>query len=163
MKKKYFLPILGCALFLLIMGNDYAQKMTEFTWDTYHMKFQFPETFKININTTSEFAASDKDCNLSIQPKPGAAMSFSEMKQAIEDWALNSHVYGYGKVNQMENLNGYQAVYIDGTKCDNNQPTSLLILVHPSYSTIIIYVSLNYSSTNYNTTLKILMSFTPTY
>ena len=163
MKEKFLLSTLGGVLILFCLGNNFAQNMNDITWDIYHIKFQIPVTFNVDTKTTSEFSASDDSNYLSVSPKPGSAMSISDMRQALSDWASSSKVYDYCSLKEMDNMNGYRAVYLDGKKSDPDQSTSMMILVHPDYSTIIIYVKLDYKSTAFNTAIKILMSFIPTY
>ena len=163
MKKQLLFTFLFTVCFIALSGMTYSQKMTVYTWDDFHTKFQIPVTFTVDKNSDTEFGAGDDDCYLSIYPKTGESMSFSKMKKALEDWALDSKVYDYEKVNEMEDLNGYWGVYIDGTKSSNSLPATLLLLVHPSYPTIRLYVWINYRSAAFDTAVKMLKSFTPTY
>lgn len=163
MKKFTFIFLLAFTFLFFFTGNTYSQKMTDYTWDDYHVKFQIPVTFNVEKNVSTEFGAGDDDCYLSIYPKSGETMSFSKMKKALEDWASDSYVTDYSKVNELEDLNGYWGVYLDGTKSTNNLPTTMLLLVHPSYPSTRLYVWINYRSAAFDTALKMLKSFTPTY
>ena len=90
MKEKYLLSTLSGVIILFCLGNNFAQNMTDITWDIYHIKFQIPVTFNVDTKTTSEFSASDDSNYLSVSPKPGPAMSISDMRQALTDWASSS-------------------------------------------------------------------------
>ena len=162
MKKTSLFTLLAGVLFLLFTGNNYAQKMTEFNWDSYHVKFQIPVTFNVDKNVSDEFDAGDGDVYLSIYPKTGQSMTITSMKSALKDWASTSNVT-YDNVNEMDNLNGYWGVYIDGTKSSNSLPATLLLLVHPDYTSTVLYIWINYKSDSFDTALKMLKSFTPTY
>jgi hypothetical protein len=162
--KKFTLFFSAVVTFLFfITSSAYSQKMVDYTWDDYHVKFKIPATFNVDKNNATEFGAGDDDAYLSIYPKSGESLSFSKMKKALEDWASDSYVTDYTKVNELEDLNGYWGVYLDGTKSSNNLPTTMLLLVHPSYATTRLYVWINYRSAAFDTALKMLKSFTPTY
>ena len=163
MKKTLLQLFLAAAVFLLFSGVTHAQRMKDFTWDYYHVKFQIPVTFSVDKNTDDEFGAGDGDIYLDIYPRSGESMTFSKMKKSLEDWASDSKVYDYTKVNEMEDLNGYWGVYLDGTKSTNNLPASLLLLVHPDYPSTVLYIWINYKSDAFDTAVKMLKSFTPTY
>lgn len=163
MKKLNLFVIFTAVLFLAFTGSTLSQKMTEYTWDTYFVKFQVPVTFNVDKNDADAFSAGDDDIYLDIYPQKGEKMSFGKMKQALEDWAIKVKVYGYDKVNELENLNGYWGVYIDGKKESNDLPISLLLLIHPDYPTAKLYVAINYKSSAFDTAIKVLKSFTPTY
>jgi len=163
MRKLSLFAFLSMVLSLALTGSTFSQKMTDYTWNDYFVKFQIPVTFNVDKNTSDAFGAGDDDVYLSIYPKKGEKMSFGKMKQALEDWAIESKVYGYDKVNELENLNGYWGVYIDGKNGDNDLPATLLLLIHPDYPTAKLYIWINYRSAAFDTALKILKSFTPTY
>ena len=163
MKKLNFAVFISAFLFLALTGSTLSQKMVEYNWDTYHVKFEIPKTCNVDKNSSEGFGAGDDDVYLSIYPKKGDKMSFGQMKNALEDWAIDSKVYGYDKVNELENLNGYWGVYIDGKNGDNDLPATLLLLIHPDYPSTKLYVWINYRSSAFDTALKILKSFTPTY
>src|SRR5205823_4359549 len=99
---------------------------------------------------------------LSVYPKTSDVMTYNTMKSSLESWAADSKV-SYTDVKMMENLNGYWGTYIDGTNSTNGLPATLLLLVHPSYPTKQLYVWINYKSDAFDTALKMLKSFTPTY
>jgi len=161
MKRTIFANITLAAIALLFFSNAYAQDMTTFTWDSYHVKFQIPVTFNVDKNTSDDFEAGDGDIYLSIYPKSGDAMTWPSMKTALKNWASDSKV-SYDNVNEMEDLNGYWGVYIDGTNTTNDLPATLLLLVHPSDASTKLYVWINYKSDSFNTAVKMLQSFTPT-
>jgi hypothetical protein len=149
--------------FLFIASNVFAQKMKEYTWDSYNVKFSIPVTFHVDKSTGDEFQAGDDDVYLSIYPKTGNTIAFSQMKKKLEDWALDSKVYDYPKVYELENLNGYWGVYLEGTNSNNSLPALLLLAVHPDYSTKSLYVWINYRKDAIDVAEKVLKSFTPTY
>lgn len=161
MKKTLFsaLPLL---LFFLYTGSSYSQTMTDYTWDTYNVKFQIPTTYKVDKNTADGFGAGDGNTYLSVYPKTGDVMTYNNMKSSLESWAADSKVT-YSNVNMLENLNGYWGTYIDGTNTSNNLPATLVLLVHPDYPTKQLYVWINYKTESFDTALKMLKSFTPTY
>lgn len=163
MKKIFFLVLLFASAFFYLTGLTYSQRMVDYTWDTYHVKFQIPATFNVEKNNDAEFGAGDDDAYLSIYPKKSGTMSFSKMKSALDDWANDSKVYGYDNVKELENLNGYWGVYIDGKKSSNDLPVTLLLLVHPDYPTTMLYVWINYRDAAFDTAVKMLKSFTPMY
>jgi len=163
MKKLNLSVFLSVVLFLALTGSTFSQRMIDYTWDTYFVKFQIPATFTVDKNTSDEFGGGDGDIYLNIFPKKGETMSFGKMKQALEDWAIKCKVYGYDKVNELENLNGYWGVYIDGKNEDNDLPATLLLLIHPDYPKAKLYIWINYKSSAFDTALKMLKSFTPTY
>ena len=163
MKKTTFSVFFSILLLMLFAGTSFSQRMIDYTWDKYFVKFEIPATFKVDKSSSDEFGAGDDDVYLSIYPKKGDPMSFRKMKAALEDWALESKVYGYDKVNEMENLNGYWGVYIDGKNGSNDLPATLLLLIHPDYPSTKLYIWLNYRSSAFDTALKILKSFKPMY
>ena len=160
--KNTFFAALSLLILFLFTGLSYSQKMTDYTWDSYNVKFQIPVTYKVDKNTATEFGGGDGDTYLSVYPKTGDVMTYNAMKRSLEDWAVDSRV-SYTKVNMLENLNGYWGTYIDGTNNDNNLPATLLLLVHPDYPTKRLFVWINYKSDAFDTALKMLKSFTPTY
>ncbi|HJY64012.1 MAG TPA: hypothetical protein VJ455_07635 [Ignavibacteria bacterium] len=163
MKKTFISALFSVFALLLFTGSTLSQKMINYTWDTYHVKFQIPSTFTVDKNNDDEFGAGDGDIYLNIYPRKGSSMSYGKMKQALEDWALDSKVYGYDNVNEMENLNGYWGVYIDGKNRSNDLPATLLLLIHPDYTSTQLYIWINYKSSDFDTALKMLKSFKPTY
>ena len=163
MRKLTFFFSFAFALLFIITSTSYSQKMIDYTWDDYYVKFQIPATFNVDKNNATEFGAGDNDCYLSIYPKSGKTLTFSEMKQALEDWAKDSYVTGYNKVNELEDLNGYWGVYLDGIKSSNNLPTTMLLLIHPNHTSTRLYVWINYKDIAFDTALKMLKSFKPTY
>ena len=163
MKKTLNFAFIALIFMLFSAGTSFSQKMIDYTWDSYHVKFQIPVTCNVDKNNADEFGCGDDDVYLSIYPKKGDPMSFSKMKAALEDWALDSKVYGYDYVHEMENLNGYWGVYIDGKNRSNDLPATLLLLIHPDYTSTKLYIWINYRSSAFDTALKILKSFTPTY
>src|SRR5439155_10266443 len=130
--KNSFLAALSVFILFLFAGNAYSQSMTDYTWDSYNVKFKIPTTFKVDKNSADGFGAGDGNAYLSVYPKTGDVMAYSTMKSSLESWAADSKV-SYSKVNMMENLNGYWGTYIDGTNTENNLPATLLLLVHPDY------------------------------
>lgn len=163
MKKTLNFVSFATILMLLGSGLTYSQRMIDYNWDTYHVKFQIPTTCKVDKNDADGFGAGDDDVYLSIYPRKENSMSFGRMKNALEDWARDSKVYGYDNVKEMENLNGYWGVYIDGKNGSNDLPATLLLLVHPDYTSTMLYVWINYKSSAFDTALQMLKSFTPTY
>ena len=163
MKKIVNYSFIAALFSILFIGTAYSQRMIEYTWDSYFVKFEIPATFKVDKNSNDGFGAGDEDIYLSIYPRKGDPMSFSKMKSALEDWALESKVYGYDYVKEMENLNGYWGVYIDGKNGDNDLPATLLLLIHPDYTSTRLFIWINYNSSAFDTALKMLKSFTPTY
>ena len=163
MNRTFGFAFIALIFTLFSAGTSYSQRMVDYNWDTYHVKFQIPATCHVDKNDADEFGAGDDDVYLSIYPKKGDPMSFGRMKAALEDWALDSKVYGYDYVHEMENLNGYWGVYIDGKNRSNDLPATLLLLIHPDYSSTKLYIWINYRSDAFDTALKMLKSFTPTY
>ena len=160
--KKVFFAALPLLVFFAFIGSTYSQSMTDYTWDSYNVKFKIPATYKVDKSTGTEFGAGDGDTYLSVYPKTGSVMTYNSMKSSLETWASDSKV-SYSDVNMMENLNGYWGTYIDGTNTTNGLPATLLLLVHPDYPTKQLYVWINYKSDAFDTALKMLKSFTPTY
>ena len=163
MKKTLNFAFIALIFAFVFTEASYSQRMVDYTWDSYHVKFQITSTCKVDKNNTDEFGAGDDDVYLSIYPKKGDPMTFGRMKAALEDWALDSKVYGYDYVHEMENLNGYWGVYIDGKNGSNDLPATLLLLVHPDYASTKLYIWINYRSSAFDTALKMLKSFTPMY
>ena len=160
MKKALF--AIAVAL-LFIATSTYSQSMKDFTWDSYNVKFSIPTTFQVDKSTGSEFQAGNEGVYLSIYPKTGNSVAFNQMKQKLEDWAVDSKVYDYPKVYELENLNGYWGVYLEGTNSTNSLPALLLLAIHPDYPTKSLYVWINYRKEDIDVAEKVLKSFTPTY
>jgi hypothetical protein len=163
MKKQNLLFTAFIFALFLVGSTLFAQPMTKYTWDDYSMKFEIPKTFTVYENNIDKFDAGDDDIRLTIYPRKGEYLSFSKMRRKLEDWAYDSGVYGFDNVNEMEDLNGYWGVYIDGKKRSNDLPATLLLLVHPTYNSNSMYIWINYRSDAFDTALKMLKSFKPTY
>jgi len=163
MKKTFISALFTVFALMLVNNSTFSQKMIDYTWDNYFVKFQIPATFTVEKNNNDEFGAGDGDIYLSIFPRKGTSMTYGKMKRALEDWALDTKVYGYDKVNEMENLNGYWGVYIDGKYGSNDLPVTLLLLIHPDYTSTQLYIWINYKSSGFETAVKMLKSFKPTY
>ena len=162
---KKIISAAGVFMLALLFLNQaaYSQQMKDFNWDSYNTKFSIPTTFNVDKSTGTEFQAGDGDVYLSIYPKSGGSVTFSQMKAKLEDWASESKVYDYPKVYELENLNGYWGVYLEGTNSTNSLPALLMLVVHPDYPTKSMYVWINYKKESINVADKILKSFTPTY
>src|SRR5258706_3909116 len=163
MKKTFYLFALIVLALLFLSQQGYSQKMKDFTWDSYNTKFAIPYSFTVDKSSGTEFQAGDGDAYLSIYPKSGSSITFSQMKSKLEDWAVDSKVYDYPKVYELENLNGYCGVYLEGTNSSNSLPALLMLIVHPDYPTKYMYVWLNYKKDAIDVAEKVLKSFTPTY
>jgi len=87
MKKALF--AIAVAL-LFIATSTYSQSMKDFTWDSYNVKFSIPTTFQVDKSTGSEFQAGNEGVYLSIYPKTGNSVAFNQMKQKLEDWAVDA-------------------------------------------------------------------------
>lgn len=163
MKRTIYSFSLVVLALLFISQLSYSQTMKDFTWDSYNTKFSIPTTFTVDKSSGTEFQAGDGDAYLSIYPKSGSSITFSQMKSKLEDWATDSKVYDYPKVYELENLNGYWGVYVEGTNSSNSLPALLMIIVHPDYPSKYMYVWLNYKKDAIGLAEKVLKSFTPTY
>jgi hypothetical protein len=151
------------AVFMFVANSGFAQSMKDYTWDSYNVKFAIPVTFHVDKSSGEVFEAGDDDVYLSIYPQKGSSVAFSQMKAKLETWASDSKVYDYPKVYELENLNGYWGVYLEGTNSTNSLPALLMLVVHPDYPTKYMYVWINYRKDAISTAEKVLKSFTPTY
>lgn len=148
-------------LFAFVALSHWASaQMTTWTWDTYKIKYSAPSNFKISKNTKEAFSAGNTNINLTIYPHVDENLAYDDMAGALRTWAKSSSVSFQGAPQQMEDLNGYWGVYIDG-KANNGNPTTMLILIDPDYPEIALYVWLQYQSGYVDTAVQILKSFTP--
>lgn len=161
MKTRTLLTVLAFAL-IFIKAASFSQAMTEYTWNSYNVKFKIPKTFSVSESSGSTFSAGDDDAWLTIYPRTGENLSYNKMKKNLKEWAANSGVSGYGSVYD-ESVNGYWGVYLNGTKSDNGLPAYLGLLVHPDYPDVSMYVWINYRSDALDVAQKIFNSFSPTY
>lgn len=163
MKKLIFIFALKITFLFLLCCNTHSQIMKNYTWKSYHVKFQIPSTFNIVQNDASGFIAGDDDVNLNILPIVGETMTQKKMKKSLADWASSNDVYDYKDINELENLNGYWGEYIDGRLKSNDQSVTLLVIVHPDHPATMLKVWISYRDKAFDTALNLLMSFTPTY
>lgn len=156
MKLKIFSCLLLCAFFATAAT---AQSMKKWTWSSYKMAFQAPSNFKVDQNDAKTFDAGNGKIHMTIYPEKGEAISKSAMKNSLKTWAKDNKLKFSGDVENMEDLNGYWGVFIDGTA--NDLPTSILLLVDPDYPEISFYVWLQYDEDQLDTAVEILRSFIP--
>lgn len=156
-----FLTVLFFAL-IFVKATSFSQAMTEYTWNSYSVKFKIPKTFNVTENSSSQFSAGDADAWLTVYPRSGENLSYNKMKKSLKEWASNSGVSGYSNVYD-ESVNGYWGVYLNGYKNDNGLPVYLGLLIHPDYPDISMYIWINYNSDALDIANKIFYSFTPMY
>ena len=82
------------------------------------------------------------------------------MKSLLKTWAKENKLKFDGSVEDMEDLNGYWGVYVDGTG-ENDLPTTVLLLIDPDYPDISLYVWVQYQEDQLDNAVKILRSFVP--
>lgn len=155
MKGKVF--VLG--IFCFITANVMGQSLKTWNWGTYKMQFQAPSNFKVDKNNSEIFDAGNDDIHLTIYPEKGEKISEGEMASLLRTWAKDNKLKFDGRVQKMENLNGYWGVYVDGEA--NSLPTTILLLVDPDYPTISFYVWLQYDASKEDMAVKMLQSFIP--
>ena len=141
----------------------YSQIMKVYTWKSYHVKFQIPNTFYITQNDATGFNGGDDDVNLNILPIVGEKMTLKKMKTLLSDWAKSNEVYDYKEINEKEDLNGYWAEYIDGRLKSNDMSVTLLVIVNPDNPTTLLKVWISYRDKAFDTAMNMLLSFKPTY
>lgn len=146
-------------IFCFITANVTGQSLKTWNWSTYKMQFQAPSTFKVDKNNSEIFDAGNDDIHLTIYPEKGEKIAEGEMASLLRTWAKDNKLKFDGRVQKMENLNGYWGVYVDGEA--NSLPTSILLLVDPDYPTISFYVWLQYDASKEDMAVKILQSFIP--
>ncbi len=154
MKKSLFL--LAC----FVLSHFASAQMKSWTWDTYKVKYSAPSNFKISKNTKEAFSAGNTNINLTIYPRTGENLGQGDMVAALRKWAHSSKVTFTGTPEELDDLNGYWGVYLDGT-AENGNPTTLLLLVDPDYPEISLYIWLQYQDGYVDTAVAILKSFTP--
>lgn len=137
-----------------------SAQMKTWTWDTYKIKYSAPSNFKVSQNTKDVFSAGNQNVNLTIYPRTGESLGYDDMTNALRKWAKSSKVSFTGTPEQLNDLNGYWGVYIDGT-AENGNPTTMLLLIDPDYPEIALYVWLQYQDGYVDTAVEILKSFTP--
>ncbi len=155
MKRKVF--VFG--IFCFFAANAIGQSLKTWNWTTYKMQFKAPSNFKIDKNNAEIFDAGNDALHLTIYPEKGEKISEDEMTSLLRTWARDNKLKFDGKVQKMENLNGYWGVYVDGEA--NGLPTSILLLVDPDYPNISFYVWLQYNADQEDMAVKILQSFIP--
>lgn len=154
---KYKLLVLG--IFCFYTMNAISQSLKTWDWTNYKMQFKAPSNFKVDKNNAEIFDAGNGDLHLTIYPEKVEKVSESEMASLLRTWAKENKLKFDGKVQKMENLNGYWGVYVDGQA--DGMPTSILLLVDPDYPTISFYVWLQYDAAHEDMAVKILQSFIP--
>src|SRR5689334_16993168 len=123
------LNVIVILISLFFTANLSAQTMKTWNWSTYKMKFQAPTTFKVDKNTSEIFDAGNGDIHLTIYPEKGEKITEGSMKSLLRTWATDNKLKYEGRVETMEDLNGYWGVFVDGVA--NDLPTTILLLVDP--------------------------------
>lgn len=137
-----------------------SQSMVSYTWDTYKMKFEIPETFVEKANSSEKFEASNNDINLTIYPRKGENLSADGMIDALAGWVRDSKIENLSEMDLIsDQLNGYWGIYQEGTK--NGWPVFLMLIVDPDYPDISFYVWVSYRQGTEDTAVKMLVSFKP--
>lgn len=157
MKKVYLLAVFAIFLF----ANGAFAQMTQYTWTQYDMQFKIPNSFNVTDNDKDKFSAGDDNIWLTIYPKSGSALTYSEMAGMLQSWAKENGVYAYGTVNTETDFNGYWGVYLEGKLAENDLPVYLAMYVHPDYPTDYFYAWINYKESSVDTARDILWSFMP--
>lgn len=147
-------------LAFMVVGQIASAQMTEWTWDTYRVKYSAPSNFKVLKNSASGFSAGNNNINLTIYPENGANISYDAMLSSLTRWAKAQKLSFADGAQYLEDLNGYWGCYIDGT-ASNGNPTSVLLLIDPDYPEIGLYIWLQYQDGYLDTAVEILQSFTP--
>ncbi|MBI5218776.1 MAG: hypothetical protein HY958_07595 [Bacteroidia bacterium] len=152
--------LLGLFSFTPVTKSN-AQRMVQYTWDTYKTKFSVPSTFTVTKSSGDEWQGSDNDMALSIFPKTGEKMTQREMDRALKNWARDEGVGGLGDITDVDSqkLNGYWGVFIEGTK--DGWPVCLMLIIDPDYTDTGLYIWISYKEGMVDTVLKILYSFIP--
>lgn len=159
--RKIYLQAIFVFWGLFLLSNGASAQMTEYTWSTYNMKFKIPGTFKVVDNNREKFSAGDDDIWLTIYPKSGDALTYSQLSGLLQTWAKENGVYAYGNVNTETDFNGYWGVYIEGKFAENDLPVYLAMYVHPDNPKQYFYSWINYKESSFNTAAEILASFQP--
>lgn len=141
--------------------NSYSQSYTDYTWDSQSLKFKIPNTFEVTDNNSEKFSAGDNLIWLTIYPKTGSALKYSEMINMLTSWAKENDVYAYGTVKTETNFNGFWGVYLDGKLASNDLPVYCAMFVHPDYPSQYYYVWINYNADDISTAEDILLSIKP--
>ncbi|HRE40040.1 MAG TPA: hypothetical protein PLG90_01810 [Ignavibacteria bacterium] len=138
-----------------------AQSYVDYTWDTYDLKFKIPKTFEVVDNNSEKFSAGNDAVWLTIYPKTGSNLKYSEMIDMLTTWAKENDVYAYGTVKTEINFNGFWGVYLDGKLASNDLPVYCAMFVHPDFPSQYYYVWINYNKNDIDIAEQILLSIKP--
>lgn len=159
--KKIYLQTIFALFALFFISNAASAQMTQYTWSEYDMQFKIPGTFNVTDNNKEKFSAGDDNIWLTIYPKTGSALTYSEMSGMLQSWAKENGVYAYGSINTETDFNGYWGVYLEGKLAENDLPVYLAMYVHPDFPSQYFYTWINYNQSSFNTAAEILASFQP--
>lgn len=160
MMKKMTQKMIALILFMGMAIGPVLAQTTEYTWDTYKMKFSVPSSFTVDQNDAKVFDAGNSDMHLSIYPRKGENLSAEGMITSLDSWVTDNNVTGKSEMNVITTeLNGYWGVYQEGTA--NGWPVFLALLVDPDYPDISLYVWISYRQANLDAAVDMLMSFKP--
>ncbi len=154
MKSKIFI----LAIFLSLTNGLFAQSMTEYTWDSYKMKFEIPESFSVTESAGDKFEAGDNDITLTIYPRKDEYLSEAEMQINLLNWAKDNGLEDMTSTQDAE-LNDYWGYFVEGYVDDF--PVLLILIEDPDYPEISLYVWISYREDAEDTAMKILKSFVP--
>ena len=153
--------ILLFASVLFVSAFASAQSFTDYTWDTYKVKFKIGSDMKVQESTGDYFSAGNFDINLTISPQKESGMTKSKMESGLRAWVKQNEVTvtsaGY---KPLDNLNGYHGVMCDG-HYDGTKQVFMMMVMDPVYTDIQLYVWVAYNSKSENLAIDILKSFTP--
>lgn len=153
--------ILRLAVVLLLPFTAIAQEMEEYTWEQFNIKFKIPVTLTITESSGEKFIAGNDDINVSLYPQTDLAYTKDDMKSALETWTKDNGVVfdaEKGALN-LDDLNGYIGVYVDGTK--NEVPVTTFLLIDKKKEKTSIFVWISYREAFFQKALEIISSFTP--
>jgi hypothetical protein len=161
MKRQGLLKLLLVMVVMLSTTTLMAQRMKDFTWDSYKTKFSVPNDFRITTSTGEKWSGTNDDITMSIYPRKDQTLSHREMQTSLRQWAVDNDVKNIGDVVELneEKLNGYWGYLYEGDV--DGFPVGTMLIVDPDYPGISIYIWVSYREGLSDTVIKMLMSFTP--
>ena len=122
MRRKFLFLAFICSVVTSAQAQRFKFKL--WTWDTYKMQFQAPDSMDITQSDAKGFGATNKLISLNIYPRKGENLNYSGMKSALMKWAVDTKLQykpynasnGEKQPFYMGDLNKYTGCAIEGIK-----------------------------------------------
>jgi len=165
MRRKFLFLVLTCIVVTSAEAQRFKFKL--WTWDTYKMQFQAPDSMDITQSDAKGFGATNKLISLNIYPRKGENLNYSGMKSSLMKWAVDTKLQykpynasnGEKQPFYMGDLSKYTGCAIEGTK--DGFPVIILLISDPLTPEISFYIWISYTKDYLDDALAILRSFKP--